>query len=170
MQVYDPTSRRQIPVERVEVLGEYGGWHPARAKDGDECGEWFALRIATNESLPLKKVPASVRESLKAAVERWDLQERLVERCTAASLSTPPMDETDSEAVLQRAVAEGSQFQGRDFDLQVAILAARRAGFPAHVIAYALETLNDEPDAEELLDGVEVLTVSEMRDGNEPRK
>lgn len=142
--VYDPVARCQLDEGLCARVRAGDGWVLLRAPEG----HWIAHRPWTGVTRPL------AGEAEIALVQGYQLQERLLARCTvlAPREAEVELEETSAAAVIQAAPE----------DVRAAVSACRDAGFSSGLVEWALRTVEVDAPDEELFDGVRVVRLGEL--------
>lgn len=143
------------------MLAATDGMVPTRGRGPDD--PWFLHRSWTNESFRIQDAPQHIQEGVAKEIRGFDLRAKLLQRCDDVQGlgHVPPMDASDSTRVLSEAIEQHADEREA---VAVAVMAAKSKGFADSTIAFALSSLEDAATLSDALDGVEVVSVSQLAD------
>lgn len=152
MRIYDPHAHVQVKVDDLPCLAPVGPFTPVRSS----TGQWFGLDFYANRSYRLDRA-GEIGEALRLRLQAVTL----LHETTGALLDRlRVIRETGIQPVTARAAPEL-------VGLDEAKSAAVALGFTDSEISYALATLGEEPSTEEMLSGVEIIRISDLRGEDE---
>lgn len=156
MRLLDPTAHQHCDYSELKTLSSVASYTPAQS---GRTGKWFALHMVTGTAYALDDLDEDVRSAVQGRIAAYELTQKLMEALQWVQEGLLDGHSTDHVRALARE--EVARNYG-ETAINAAFSVARYEGYEMRAIEHALACLDQEPDMEKLLEGVDVTNISEL--------